>query len=408
MLSRMPNRRDFLAAAFAAPLAHAANPVPRWSEIEKKIASGAVAGMSKHDLPTPALIVDLDAFESNIGKLAAHVKSKGRALRPHAKTHKSAAICGILEKHGAIGHCAAKISEAEALAGAGVRNLLLTSAPIGPQKMARALRLAARQPETIFSVDNAQHVRDLNDAAGAAKLKLHLAIDLFIGGRTGIQTGAPAVALAELIASLPNVKLKGLQSYAGQVSHTRGFANRRAASLEWMGKAVETRRQLEAKGVACGWLSGGSTGTYNIDSEIDGVTELQPGSFMFMDAGYARIGGASDDARYTDFAPALFVLATVISRPNDEFAICDAGYKAFATDSGPADTLKPGLVYGFAGDEHGKLKWENASGALNVGDRLQIFNPHCDPTVNLYDRMFACRGDKVEAVWKVTARGMTS
>jgi len=309
---------------------------------------------------------------------------------------------------GAVGNCAAKLSEAEVFAAHGLSNLLITTAVVGHHKIERAMLLARQRPETLFSVDNSQNVRDLNDAAKAAKLKLNLMIDLHVGGRTGITPGDPAVSLAELIASQSNVKLAGIQAYAGQASHTVGFDNRRKVSLEAMTPAIETRRSIEKKGIACPLLSGGSTGTYNIDTEIDGITEHQPGSFMFMDVDYNLIGGKDGGARYTDFRNALTTLTTVVSKPRDNTAIVDGGFKAFATDRkfGPEAKSAKGVSYAFAGDEHGRLTLEASAAALSVGDRVEFIIPHCDPTVNLYDRMFCLRGDNVEAVWAIAARGM--
>lgn len=403
----MQSRRGFIVAALAAPAVMSAKKSYTYPEVERMIARGDVKGkLTKADLPTPALVLDLDAFEFNVNKMTSHMREHKKALRPHAKTHKCPEIAMALIKAGAVGACAAKIGEAEALATGGVTGLLLTSAMIGKLRIERAIRLAQRRPETIFSVDDAQNVRDLNDAAGAAKIKLNITIDLFVSGRTGIRAGDPALGLAQQIASLPNLKLAGIQSYAGNASHVNGFEARKKFSREVMAQAVDTRRLFESKGIACPLLTGGSTGTYNIDSEIDGITEIQPGSFMFMDVDYNRIGG-SDGPVYRDFKNSLIVLTTVISKPSDELAIVDGGYKAFATDRpfGPALKEIADVPYSWGGDEHGKLALAKSPRAVNLGDRLEFIVPHCDPTVNLYDHMYCVRGDSVEAVWRIAARG---
>lgn len=372
------------------------------------LARGDVKGkLHRDDLPTPALIVDLDAFEGNVKHMVTYVKGKGRSIRPHGKTHKCPEIANYLIRQGAAGACAAKISEAEAFAANGVTGLLITTAVIGEQKIERAVNLAKKRPETMFCVDNAQNVKDLNEAAGVAKIKLNVAIDLWVGRRTGIVTGDPAVALGETISTMPHLKLAGLQSYAGHASHVMGFEARRKASIEAMMPAVETRQALEKKGISCPMLTGGSTGTYNIDTDIDGVTEMQPGSFMFMDVDYNRIGGKSGEV-YNDFKNALFVRATVVSQPKDDTVIVDAGLKAFSTDKPFPPQWAQGndLPYAFAGDEHGRLTMSGAK-RVHVGDRLEFIIPHCDPSVNLYDRIYAVRGEQVEAVWKVAARGMS-
>ena len=383
----MPTRRTFLAAAAAAPVA------PK-------------AAGTRGELPTPALLLDLDAFNANLEKMAAHLKKQGRAFRPHAKTHKCPEIGRRLLKAGAVGACAAKISEAEALAAGGVTGLLLTSAMIGRNRIQRAIGLARRRPETIFSVDDARNVRDLDDAARAARLKLNLAIDLLVGNRTGIQPGAPAAELARLIAKLPNVKLAGLQAYANNAAHVIGFEARRSFSRAAMARAVETRQLIEKSGIACPLVTGGSTGTYNIDSEIDGVTELHPGSFLFMDIDYNRIGGA-DGAVYRDFRNSLTVLTTVISKPSKDAAIVDGGFKSFSTDKPftPEARNLAGVTYAWAGDEHGKLTAAQGPVPVELGARVEFIVPHCDPTVNLYDSICVMKGEAVEAVWPITARG---
>ena len=400
-------RRNFLAApAFIGPALAARYSV---NEVERFIARGDVKGkLTRDDLPTPALTVDLDAFESNVRKMQSHAKSKGRALRPHAKTHKCAEIGKRLIQAGAVGACCAKLGEAEALADAGVTGILLTGAAVGPSRVERAIRLARKHPDTIFSVDNASNADELNAAARAAKLRLNVAIDLYVGRRTGILPGQAALGLAQQIDKLPGLKLHGIQAYAGHCAHIKGFAERKKGSTEQMAEAIDTRRMLEKSGIACNWLSGGSTGTYNIDSDIDGMTELQPGSYMFMDIDYNRIGG-QDGEIYRDFQNSLTVLTSVISIPKDENPVVDGGLKAFSTDKPftPEPKNLPGVTYRWGGDEHGVLTLAVDARRLKLNDRVEFLVPHCDPSVNLYDRIFACRGEQVEAVWAITARGRT-
>ena len=355
------------------------------------------------DIPTPALLVDLDAFEDNIRKMASHLKSRHKAFRPHGKTHKCPEIGRALIGAGAVGICAARLSEAEVFADHGIGGLLVTTAVVGKEKIARAVALARRGPDTMFVVDDAQNVRDINDAAqGGAPIKV--LIDLYFG-RTGIEPGEPALKLAKLIDSLPHVTLEGLQSYDGQAAHTTPFIARGTRTNGNMAKAAETRRMIEAAGITCAIVTGGSTGTYRFDSENPAMTELQPGSFIFMDLDYGRIGGPDSD-QYRDFKNALTVVTTVVSTPPG-FAIVDGGYKAFSTDRPftPQPIDLPGVEYGWAGDEHGRLDVSNSQRRLKVGDRIAFIPPHCDPTVNLYDHIHAVRGDRVEAVWPIAARG---
>lgn len=357
----------------------------------------------RRDIPTPALLLDLDAFEDNIRKMASHLKARQKGFRPHGKTHKCPEIARRLIDAGAAGICAARLSEAEVFAQAGIRGLLITTAVIGKDKIARAVALARQAPDTMFVVDHEQNARDLNDAAGAGE-PIKLLIDLYFG-RTGIEPGSPAARLAEVIATLPNVTLEGLQSYDGQAAHTAPYAARGERTNGNMAKAVETKAMIERAGIRCPMVTGGSTGTYRFDAENPGMTELQPGSFIFMDLEYETIGGP-DGGRYRDFRNALTVVTTVISTPPG-FAIVDGGYKAFSTDRPftPKPVDLPGVEYGWAGDEHGRLNLADAARKLKVGDRIEFIPPHCDPTVNLYDHIYALRGDRVEAVWPVLARG---
>jgi D-serine deaminase-like pyridoxal phosphate-dependent protein len=379
----------------------------RLREVSGLVESGA---LTRGEIPTPALVLDLDAFEWNVSKMAGFVRERGRHFRPHAKTHKCPEIARALVAAGAVGACAAKLSEAEVFAEGGIGGLLVTTQVVGPQKIARAVALAARRRDTIFVVDNAASVRDLSEAAAAFKagapLTLNVAIDLLYG-RTGIEPGSAALDLARVINGQRHVRLAGLQAYDGAASHTVGFEARRARTRETMGRAVETRRLLEQDGIECPMVTGGSTGTYNIDSDIDGITELQPGSFMFMDVDYGRIGG-QDGPVYRDFRNALTVVTTVVSRWGRS-AIVDGGYKAFSTDKPftPEAVGLDGVTYSWAGDEHGRLDLSSASRDVKLGDRIAFVIPHCDPSVNLYDALYCVRGERVEAVWKIAARGMS-
>lgn len=361
----------------------------------------------RHEIPTPALLLDLDALDANITKMAAHLAVRARGFRPHGKTHKCPQIARRLIEAGAIGACAAKLGEAEVFAAAGIPGLLVTTAVVGADKIQRAVRLAMDAPDTIFCVDHPRNVRELSEAARAASVTLNLAVDLYFG-RTGVAPGVPAVQVAQLIDSLPAVRFVGLQAYDASASHTLGFDQRGARTRKTMSQAVETRRLVEQAGIACPMVSSGSTGTYLFDSELDGITELQPGSFLFMDVDYTRIGGP-DGTPYLEFQQALTVITTVVSQQSTT-AIVDGGYKAFSTDRPfpPEPVGLPGATYGWAGDEHGRLDWSRAVRQVNVGDRIELIPPHCDPTVNLYDHFYALRGDRVEGIWPIAARGKSA
>ncbi len=363
--------------------------------------------MTRDDIPTPALLLDLDRFEGNLRTLAAHASATGKRLRPHAKTHKCPEIARRQLAAGAIGVVCAKLSEAEVMAVSGIGGLLVSTEIVGDEKIGRLMRLLDRAPDVLVVVDHPDNARQLARAAGAAGRTLDVLVDVDVGGcRTGCAPGEPALALARAVVESPALRFRGLQGYAGQCAHVVGWAARREASLEAMTPLVDTRRLLESRGIPVEIVSGGSTGTYNIDSELAGLTELQCGSYCVMDLDYLRIGGKSGD-RLTDFEMALTVLTTVVSVPAPDRAIVDGGFKAFATDRpfGPEAVERPGIAYEFAGDEHGRLLIRDPGRAPRLGERVEFFPPHCDPTMNLYDRLHAMRGDRVEDVWEISARG---
>jgi len=363
--------------------------------------------MTRAELPTPALLLDLDRFERNIRKMADHVKAGGKNLRPHAKTHKCPEIALRQLAAGAIGVCVAKVGEAQVMAAAGVRNLLITTEVVGPEKIGRLLQVLDRRPETLAVVDHPGNVKELGQAMQQAGRVLNVLVDVDVGGRrTGVQPGEPALELGRAVQREPALNLRGLQGYAGQCAHVIGFEERRRTSRRFMARLVKTRELFEKHGLPVDIVSGGSSGTFNIDSEIEGITELQSGSYCVMDLDYRRIGSARGDA-YDDFELALTVLTTVVSVPSDEMAMVDAGLKAFSTDKPfvPEAVEWPGIEYSWAGDEHGRLTLTQAGRLPRLGDRVEFFPPHCDPTINLYDRIYAMRGDRVEAVWEIAARG---
>lgn len=378
-----------------------------YEEVERMLDTGDLRGrLTRHDLPTPALLLDLDAFEANVAAMSRHCRGHRLALRPHGKTHKCPTIANALIRAGAVGACAAKISEAEVFAAHGVSGLLVTTPVVGKHKIERAVALARKHGDTLFLADHPANVHDLDAAAGAAGVILNVVIDLHVGRKGGVRPGEPALELAHLVTLLKNLRLTGLQAYAGYASHTEGYDRRRAASEEALTPAVETQRLLTRHGIECPLLTGGSTGTYDIDAAIDGVTELQPGSYIFMDLDYQNIGGR-DGGPYRDFRTALTVLTTVVSKPTTSLAVIDGGTKAFSTDRPLVPQAKgiDGILYSWGGDEHGKLDLRRASAPVELGDRLEFVVPHCDPTVNLYDRLLCLRGDAVEAIWPIAARG---
>jgi D-serine deaminase-like pyridoxal phosphate-dependent protein len=275
---------------------------------------------------------------------------------------------------------------------------------VGRQRIERLVRLTQKAADTASVVDNIAHAIDLNDAAQTAKIKLNVVIDIDPGmRRTGVPPGDRAVELAEKIKKLPNLTLQGVQCYSGVSAHVVGFEARRAHSEKATAPAFETIARLKKIGIDANLVSGGSTGTYNIDPALKGLTELQAGSYVFMDVEYRNIGGKGG-AVYDDFGQSLTVVATVISQSHAGVATVDAGFKAFATDRryGPDVKGVTGVKYHFGGDEHGMLELEKPSREIRLGDRLEFIVPHCDPNVNLYDRIYCLRGEKLEAVWSIS------
>ncbi len=350
------------------------------------------------ELPTPCLVLDLDVFESNLRTMAEFVAKQGLAIRPHFKTHKCVRIAKRQIAEGAIGICTATIAEAELLVRNNVRGVLITAELVGEPKVSRFIEVLKTAPDTMLVVDSVDNANELQAATERAKLTADILIDLDVGqNRTGVLPGAPAQALAAHIAGCPNLRLVGICAYAGHLAHVESFHDRQEASRSAWRRALETRDALQRDGHQIRIMTGASTGTYNIDSSISGVTEIQAGSYVFMDVEYRTV--------HRDFRPALCVLATVIHR-SEHKAIVDAGLKAFATDRsfGPELLDLERVPYEFAGDEHGRLNLVHCSKLVRLGDKLRFILPHCDPNVNLYDRIYCVKNDEVVDEWPIMER----
>ena len=348
----------------------------------------------KENLPTPALLVNLDDLESNIEKLQKAASAAGKQLRPHAKAHKCLEIARRQVQAGADGVCVATLAEMELMVSAGI-GVLLTTPVASPLKTDRIATWIGGGADIRAVVDHTAQVRFYRESAARACVTIPLLVDLDVGDhRTGIPCDERAVGLALEVASTPHLRFAGLQAYSVSGSHIEGIEARRTHSLAAIGQALPIQRDLLSKGLDAQTLTGGSTGTWDIDLAIPELTELQAGSYTLMDVAYRKIGGVG-------FAPAMTVLATVVSANHDTFVTVDAGFKSFATDRpfGPEAVGLDGVRWQWAGDEHGILHFESGRRTFQPGDRIEFLAPHCDPTVNLYDRMVACRGDRIEAVW---------
>ena len=365
----------------------------------------AEIGMSLDEIDTPALLLDLDAFERNLRRLPERIAGRPTRLRPHAKTHKCAVIALKQIELGAVGVCVQKVSEAEAMVFGGVKDVLVTNEIVGRQKLRRLMALASLARIGVCADDPAQ-VAALDAAAGDAGTRLSVHVEVNMGGnRCGVEPGRPALDLARRISDAPHLSFAGLQAYHGSAQHLRGWAERQQAIAGAVEKAGTTRDLLVANGIPCPNITGAGTGTFEFEAASGVYTELQCGSYIFMDADYGRNLDA-DGQPVRSFEPSLFVWATVMSRPTGERAIVDAGLKALAMDSGPPVVWdEPAATYERASDEHGRLAIGAASNRLNLGDKVRLVPGHCDPTVNLYDWYVGVRGERVEAVWPIAARG---
>lgn len=361
----------------------------------------AEPGMREDEVDTPALILDLDAFEANLDTMAQRLAPTGARLRAHAKTHKSAVIARLQMERGAIGQCVQKVGEAEALARAGIDDLLVSNEVIAPRKLARLAALA-RIARVAVCADDAAALPALEAAAEAAGIRLSVLVEIEVGAkRCGLEPGAPAGELAGRIAASKHLSFGGLQAYFGSAQHKRQPEERRAA-IAHAGTCVErTLEDLRRRGLHCPIIGGAGTGTFALEASSGLWTEIQAGSYIFMDADYAR------NIEPPPFRHALFVLAQVMSAPaGSGRAVVDAGHKAAPTDSGyPQVFGRPELAYVGASDEHGVL--EARDGPLpGLGEKLRLIPGHCDPTVDRYDWYVGVRGGRVECLWPVTARGL--
>ena len=361
----------------------------------------ADVGTPVSEIDTPALVVDLDAYERNLDRMARFFAGPAIRLRPHAKTHKCPVVALHQIARGAVGACCQKVSEAEAMVYGGVRNVLVSNQIVGPAKIARLVGLA-KQAEVTVCVDDAGNVRDLDEAARAFGIRLPVLVEVNIGmNRCGVEPGEPALALAKLVAAQKGLRFAGLQAYHGRAQHIQELAKRREVMETAIGKVRETVELLDAHGLRCEVVSGAGTGTYRFEAASGLYTEIQAGSYVFMDVDYKRVEGFP-----AEFENALFVLATVVSRAAPERAVVDAGLKALAVDSGmPVVRGMPDVEFQRASDEHGLLLLRDPAAGLRVGDKLWLIPGHCDPTVNLYDWYVCVRAGRVEALWPITARG---
>ncbi|MGE3984847.1 MAG: 3-hydroxy-D-aspartate aldolase BhcC [Dehalococcoidia bacterium] len=377
------------------------------AELEVGYDIPAAIGMDEADIQTPCLVLDLDALERNITKMGDFARQMGVRHRVHGKMHKSVDVALLQERlGGSCGVCCQKVSEAEAFARGGIKDILVSNQVRDLAKIDRLARLPKLGARTIVCVDDIANVGDLSAAAQKHGTTIECLVELDCGaGRCGVTTTPEVVAIAKAIDAAPGLKFSGIQAYHGSMQHLTNYADRQAkfdAAITLVTDAVETLQEL---GLSCDIVGGAGTGSYTFEGNSGVYNELQCGSYAFMDADYGRVldadGNRLDQGEWEN---ALFILTSVMSHAKPTLAVCDAGLKAQSLDSGlPVIYGRTDVKYTKCSDEHGVI--EDPGGALKINDKLRLVPGHCDPTCNVHDWYVGVRNGKVEALWPITARG---
>lgn len=362
--------------------------------------------MKVDELPTPAVVIDLDAAERNIAKMQAFVKSRGCDIRPHAKSHKSPFIAKKQIKAGAIGQCAQTLLEAEALVLNGIDGVLLTHNLASAPAIDRFLNLK-KNGEVMIIVDGVENAGMLAAAARHRGMKADVIVEVNVGiNKAGQEPGEPAAKFCKWVTETEGLKFRGVMGYEGHLQiSTPNFDERRTKAQTALGGMTNTLSALKQLGLTPEIVTCGGTGTYNITAGYPGITEIQPGSYIYMDRRYGEIKPAGDD-----FEKAMYVLGTVVSAATATRAVTDVGWKAVGIEyeglgiGGMPTPLSPGLRYVPGGDEHGVLQADEAKFRPNVGDRVRFIPAHCDTTLNMYGTFYGVRGDHVEVALPVARR----
>ena len=357
------------------------------------------------ELSTPALLLDLDAFEANLRTMADAVANAGRKLRPHVKAHKSTEIARRQLAAGAVGLCCATVREAEVMAAAGLDGILVTTPVVAPTMIGRLVAARQRVGDLAVVADCEAGV-DALAALASADRPLGVLVDIDMGqSRTGVTDIDAAVRVARRIADQPGLRYRGVQAYYGQLQHVPTLAERLERLRERWARLASFLDALRAAGLPAEIVSGGGTGTHHLDLAEGPFTEIQPGSYPFMDKQYGAVELAPGGP---PFRTALTIATRVVSTVQPDRVIVDAGLKAMATDAGPALVASGApaeATYLFMGDEHGGLRCPDGSGRPELGALVTLIAPHCDPTVNLHDRIHVVRSGRIVAIWPIEARG---
>lgn len=413
----MTTRRHFLSTGAAAAAYFAAMPgrgaTPKSSggmssndlaDLNTRLSKGDYHGITKDMLPTPCLTVDLDNFKANVAHMAETAKGNGINVRPHVKVHKSVDVAKAQIAAGAIGLTCATIAEAELFSGAGIKGVLWTKQPVGKNNTARAIALSKKDPTFMFVADDPQVIDWVQEAADAHNAKVRMLVSVYAGmNRQGCEGGQQAVDLAKKVAGSKRMSFEGFMAYSGNAAHTKGFEARKQKSMDVLAGVRESKALALKAGLPVNIMTGGSTGTYNIDHET-GLSELEAGTYVFMDTEYFIVGGKDGDMhRYTDWKPAMTVMTTVDAQHHPNYITTDYGTKAVAK---PTDEVKdmPWLKVGTGGAEYGALTWTDGQGFPKLGDRVEIYCTNLDQSTNAYDRYYVCQGEKLVDVWPIMGR----
>ncbi len=361
--------------------------------------SSAVIGWRKFDLDTPALLLDLSALERNVDRMASTFKAAGVGWRPHTKAIKVPALAHKLIDAGALGITCAKVAEAEVMAAAGIRDILIANQVVGDLKIARLLALLP-EADPIVAVDHADNVRALDRAARAADKRLRVVVEVDIGmHRAGVQPGAAAVALAEQVAACPGLRFAGLMGWEGQAVAIADPTAKQREIERAVGLLTSTAERCRAAGLPVDIVSCGGTGTYQFTARLPGITELQAGGGIFCDIYY-------HDVMHVDHEYALTILATVTSRPTPTRIICDAGKKSMSCDAAmPRPLIEAPVARMALSAEHATIELAEGTSALQVGDKIEFVVGYSDTTTMLHDELYAVRDGRVEAAWPILGRG---
>lgn len=355
-------------------------------------------GISKQKIETPALLIDLDLMEENISKMSQYFSSVKSKLRPHAKTHKCPIIAHKQIKANAIGICCQKLGEAEVMAYSGINDILITSEVVELEKIKRLVSLN-KYSDVKVVIDNLQIAKVTSRIASKQGVQLGVLIEVDIRNkRCGVPPGKPTLEFAKKVIHLKGLNFLGVMGYEGPFFEFTNFNERRNAAQKLLNLVKETVEMLENEGIPVEIVSAGSTGTYNIAGEYPKVTEVQPGSYVFMDSTYRKLEGL-------DFKCALTVLATVISRPVPDRVVINTGLKATSSEFGMplVKNIDDAKVVHLS-EEHGIIQ-VNPNSKIRVGDKLELIPSHCCTTVNLHEWYYVIKDDTVVALWPITARG---